>query len=132
MICGRLRQFEATGQARVVEKEVSSLAGQYRLPSGIGSQVQSLKRTGSATRFGSSTRDNASKVYISAEHEKGSVGLASPGPCTAVQVLICFTCQSAIAGAAQWPIAMGETDADRVDTAAAALRLDLARLAVTK
>ena len=66
----------------------SKTPGQYRLPGGIGSQVLSLKRTGSATRFGSSTRDNASKVYISAEHEKGSVGLASPGPCTAVQVSV--------------------------------------------
>lgn len=86
--------------------EVPSLAGQYRLPGSIGSQVLSLKRTGSATRFGSSTRDNASKVYISAEHEKGFVGLASPGPCTAMHVPIGGTYCSAIADAARLPVTM--------------------------
>ena len=56
------------------------------LPGGIGSQVLSLKRSASAAKFGSSTRDGAGKVYISAEHEKGFVGNSSPGPCTAAQV----------------------------------------------
>ena len=79
------------GAKRVNADGCGGLAGQYRLPGGIGSQVLSPKRTGSATRFGSSTRDSASKVYISAEHEKGFVGLASPGPCTAVQVLLHMT-----------------------------------------
>ena len=49
----------------------------------------SLKRSGSAAKFGSSTRDGAGKVYISAEHEKGFVGNSSPGPCTAAQVKRC-------------------------------------------
>ena len=62
------------------------LAGRYQLPGGLGKQVLGPKRSAATAKFGSSTRDGANKVFISAEHDKTSCGLASPGPGTANQV----------------------------------------------
>lgn len=37
-------------------------------------------------KFGTSTRDQDAKVFISLEHEKGAFGTQSPGPVTAAPV----------------------------------------------
>ncbi|CAG9460053.1 unnamed protein product [Pedinophyceae sp. YPF-701] len=59
-------------------------AGQYRNASAVGRQALSTKKTLPTCRFGTSTRDKANKIFISAEHEKDSFGELSPGPTTAM------------------------------------------------
>ncbi|KAL4853952.1 Cytosolic endo-beta-N-acetylglucosaminidase 2 [Chlorella vulgaris] len=64
-------------------------AGAYNLPSSIGNKTDksaasaSTLRNSPTIRFGTSTRDQDAKVFISQEHEKGSYGSCSPGPITA-------------------------------------------------
>ncbi|EFN54696.1 hypothetical protein CHLNCDRAFT_53027 [Chlorella variabilis] len=64
-------------------------AGAYNVPSSIGGQADkaavaaSTLRNSPTIRFGTSTRDQDAKVFISQEHEKGSYGSCSPGPVTA-------------------------------------------------
>ncbi|PRW45654.1 histidine triad (HIT) [Chlorella sorokiniana] len=56
-------------------------AGAYTVPSTIGGSP--VKRNSPTVKFGSGTRDQANRLFISAEHEKGSFGTCSPGPVTA-------------------------------------------------
>ncbi len=44
-------------------------------------QIVSLRKNVPRIGFGTSDRDDALKVFISAEHEKGCYGRESPGPC---------------------------------------------------
>lgn len=46
-----------------------------------GEQLVSQRKTAPRTRFGTSHRDAALKIFISHEHEKGAYGRESPGPC---------------------------------------------------
>jgi len=55
-------------------------AGQYNTIGSVGPQAESKKGNIPRFSFGSSNRDQRAKVYISADHEKGSYGMASPGP----------------------------------------------------
>mmetsp|Transcript_28520 Transcript_28520/g.54422 ORF Transcript_28520/g.54422 Transcript_28520/m.54422 type:complete len:302 (+) Transcript_28520:302-1207(+) len=55
-------------------------AGQYNAINSVGKQPDSKKSTLPRYSFGSSKREHRAKVYISAEHEKCSHGMASPGP----------------------------------------------------
>eukprot|EP00240_Pyramimonas_obovata_P016216 CAMPEP_0118932362 /NCGR_PEP_ID=MMETSP1169-20130426/10006_1 /TAXON_ID=36882 /ORGANISM="Pyramimonas obovata, Strain CCMP722" /LENGTH=302 /DNA_ID=CAMNT_0006875011 /DNA_START=144 /DNA_END=1052 /DNA_ORIENTATION=+ len=55
-------------------------AGQYNTIGSVGPQAESRKGNIPRFSFGSSNRDHRAKVYISADHEKGSFGLGSPGP----------------------------------------------------
>jgi len=55
-------------------------AGAYVQTVAIGKQPNSRNQTMPKYGFGSSTRDNASKVFISKTHEKSSGGKEGPGP----------------------------------------------------
>ncbi|KAL2642937.1 hypothetical protein R1flu_010524 [Riccia fluitans] len=56
--------------------------GEYELKGSIGKQNEAYRDTLPAFQFGSATRDNANKVFISMEHDKINYGLQSPGPAT--------------------------------------------------
>jgi hypothetical protein len=58
-------------------------AGTYKLPDSVGRQVQTRKKNAASIGFGTSTRDNCAKVFISNEHGKASANAVSPGPVTA-------------------------------------------------
>jgi hypothetical protein len=64
-----------------VAKEIPG-AGQYKVDGAVGKQTLSIKKTLPTARIGTSTRDKADKVFISAEHEKAQYGKITPGPCT--------------------------------------------------
>lgn len=55
-------------------------AGQYNATASVGRQTESKKANCPKYGFGSSKREHRAKVYISAEHEKSSHGMGSPGP----------------------------------------------------
>ncbi|CAD7699537.1 unnamed protein product, partial [Ostreobium quekettii] len=55
-------------------------AGAYKNPSGVGRQVDSTRDTAPRTAFGTSSRDDIAKVFISTDHEKVNFGNDSPGP----------------------------------------------------
>lgn len=61
------------------------LAGQYNVPTGLGRQVYSTKKSSCGVRFGSAARDAAQKIYLSPEHDRAVGGGASPGPTTSNQ-----------------------------------------------
>eukprot|EP00798_Chlamydomonas_sp_ICE-L_P016024 gene16024-22162_t len=48
----------------------------------VGKQPNSTKRTQQNAKIGTSTRDGASKVFVSKEHEKSQHGRNTPGPTT--------------------------------------------------
>lgn len=50
-------------------------------PRPTGEQLVSRRKTAPRIRFGTSDRDDALKIFISPEHEKGAFGRESPGPC---------------------------------------------------
>ena len=54
--------------------------GTYSRPSSFGKQQESTKFTATDTVFGSSTRDNSSRMFLSHEHAKVNYGKCSPGP----------------------------------------------------
>ena len=54
--------------------------GTYSRPSSFGKQQESTKFTAVENMFGSSTRDNSSRMFISHEHAKVNYGKCSPGP----------------------------------------------------
>jgi hypothetical protein len=54
--------------------------GSYAMTASVGKQ--STRESAPIFGFGSSTRENQAKVYMSPEHEKGNFGRGSPGPCT--------------------------------------------------
>lgn len=54
--------------------------GTYSRPSSFGKQQESTKFTATDTMFGSSTRDNSSRMFLSHEHAKVNYGKCSPGP----------------------------------------------------
>ncbi len=62
-------------------------AGAYnpRTQDTLGRQLLSTRRSSATVRFGTSTRDQAARVAISKEHDKGGAGRDSPGPGTAGQ-----------------------------------------------
>lgn len=55
-------------------------AGEYKTTSSVGKQVDSTKQTAAKASFGSCSRDDMGKVFISTDHEKINFGLESPGP----------------------------------------------------
>lgn len=57
-------------------------AGEYDQGGACGRQQLSSKKSLPLYSFGSATRDQAGKVYITREHEKGQKGDSSPGPVT--------------------------------------------------
>lgn len=63
---------------------MTSAAGQYNVPAGLGRQVHSTKKSAGGVRFGSAGRDAAQKIYLSPEHDRagGGGGSSSPGPTT--------------------------------------------------
>jgi len=52
----------------------------YTKPSGVGLQSDSTKRSAPLPGFGTSTRENAAKVFLTPAHEKVNFGKVSPGP----------------------------------------------------
>lgn len=56
--------------------------GDYALGKSCGKQTNSAKKSLPLYSFGHSTRDGAQRVYISADHEKATCGVDSPGPTT--------------------------------------------------
>lgn len=58
-------------------------AGQYEMTSTLGKQAVSRKATLPAFSFGSSTRDQQERRFLTKDHEKSSYGKGSPGPGTA-------------------------------------------------
>jgi len=56
--------------------------GAYSAHASVGPQIASTKASSPMPGFGSSTRAHQDKVYLSPDHEKSYVGLASPGPAT--------------------------------------------------
>lgn len=58
-------------------------AGQYTIGGSSGKQVFSTKKSAPTINFGSSTRDQTKKMFISVDHEKSNYGECSPGPTTA-------------------------------------------------
>jgi hypothetical protein len=67
-------------------------AGDYNQVGACGQQQLSSKKTLPLYSFGSATRDQAGKVYLTREHEKGQKGDSSPGPVTAHTVRPLSTC----------------------------------------
>lgn len=70
-------------------------AGEYKDEQpACGKQALSKKKSLPLYSFGTSDRDQARKVYMSREHEKGQKGDFSPGPTTAQQVCrsACWEC----------------------------------------
>lgn len=61
-------------------------AGDYNQGPACGRQQVSTKKSLPLYSFGASTRDQAGRVYLTREHEKGQVGASSPGPTTAAGV----------------------------------------------
>jgi hypothetical protein len=62
-------------------------AGEYVKDSNAcGKQPLSMKKSMPLYSFGTSDRDQAAKLFLSKEHEKGQKGSMSPGPTTAEQV----------------------------------------------
>lgn len=56
--------------------------GEHALPDGVGKQVVSTKTSEPTAPFGTATRAQTSKMFISKEHDKrGSDGALGPGPC---------------------------------------------------
>jgi len=52
----------------------------YESPSSVGAQVASTRHSAPLPGFGTSTRENMTKVFLTPAHEKVSFGKASPGP----------------------------------------------------
>ena len=62
-------------------------AGEYVKDSNAcGKQPLSVKKSMPLYSFGTSDRDQAAKMFLSKEHEKGQSGNMSPGPTTAQMV----------------------------------------------
>lgn len=58
-------------------------AGHYKAPDSVGKQYSSRRRNAALPGFGTSTRENCAKVFISHEHGKVAANGVSPGPTTA-------------------------------------------------
>mmetsp|Transcript_15827 Transcript_15827/g.38529 ORF Transcript_15827/g.38529 Transcript_15827/m.38529 type:complete len:301 (-) Transcript_15827:345-1247(-) len=56
--------------------------GSYATISCLGQQFMSNKESASRTKFGTSSRQQQEKVYITAEHERAMIGMHSPAPNT--------------------------------------------------
>ena len=54
--------------------------GAYKMPSSLSRQFVSTKKSAASPRFGSSTRDNTQKLFMTTAHEKIHYGRHSPGP----------------------------------------------------
>ncbi|KAL4447748.1 hypothetical protein ABPG75_004967 [Micractinium tetrahymenae] len=54
--------------------------GAYKLKPVMGDTVESTRSSAPRMKFGSGTRDQANRLFISADHEKCQVGVDSPGP----------------------------------------------------
>jgi len=52
----------------------------YEQPSSVGNQLVSTRQTAPLPGFGTSTRENMNKVFLTPAHEKVQHGKASPGP----------------------------------------------------
>ena len=75
-ILGKAERFEKDGSAWVPGP------GAYAITPSVGAQVSSKKPSLPRFGFGTSNRDDAAKVYISAEHDALSGGRDAPGPGT--------------------------------------------------
>jgi hypothetical protein len=58
----------------------------YSLPQSVGPQPDSKKVRAPTPGFGASTRDQRAKIFLGADHEKGSFGMQSPGPAAGYQL----------------------------------------------
>lgn len=54
--------------------------GSYKICSGVGTQVESPKKSPEGLVFGRATRDQVEKVFLSLDHDKSNYGKGSPGP----------------------------------------------------
>lgn len=73
-------RFGTSQRADITSKSKAPGAGEYRSMSSVGKQVDSTKQTAGKASFGSSSRDDLGKVFISTDHEKINYGVESPGP----------------------------------------------------
>ena len=78
-VMGKAERFNGKNAAGAVPGP-----GAYTITPAVGNQVSSMKPSLPRFGFGTSTRDNAAKVYISAEHEKVMGSSDAPGPGTYV------------------------------------------------
>ena len=66
--------------------------GAYKMPFSIAAQIVSTKKSAATPSFGSSTRDNQQKLFLTTDHEKIHYGRHSPGP-SIYQATSCFGIQ---------------------------------------
>merc|ERR1711865_1158677 len=54
--------------------------GMYPLPSALGGQITSQHASASKFKFGTATRKQSEKVYLTHSHEREYIGMHSPAP----------------------------------------------------
>ncbi|XP_002994044.2 uncharacterized protein LOC9637080 isoform X2 [Selaginella moellendorffii] len=62
-------------------------AGEYKCVAAIGKQPQSSRLNQPVISFTHSRREQREKIFISVEHERGNVGLESPGPAVNIKLI---------------------------------------------
>ncbi|EFJ22730.1 hypothetical protein SELMODRAFT_416477 [Selaginella moellendorffii] len=62
-------------------------AGEYKSVAAIGKQPQSSRLNQPVISFTHSRREQREKIFISVEHERGNVGLESPGPAVNIKLI---------------------------------------------
>lgn len=77
---GTADRFQKPSADRAKRQTAVPGPGAYAVPSSIGRMVDSTRESAAQFGFGSSTRDHAAKVFLSAEQAKINFGLNSPGP----------------------------------------------------
>lgn len=70
----------------IMEPGWSSPGPIYGRVDGLGTQVDSRRRSAATPGFGASTRDGCAKVFISGRHGKNLYGRGSPGPAASYQL----------------------------------------------
>lgn len=73
-------RFGTSKRAGMAEKTDAPGPGAYKLKPVMGDTVESTRSSAPRMKFGSGTRDQANRLFISADHEKCQVGVDSPGP----------------------------------------------------
>lgn len=77
---GTADRFQKPSADRAKRQTAVPGPGAYSAPSSIGRMVDSTHESAAQFGFGSSNRDHAAKVFLSAEQAKINFGLGSPGP----------------------------------------------------
>jgi len=77
---GTADRFQKPSADRAKRQTAVPGPGAYAAASSIGRMVDSTRESAAQFGFGSSTRDHAAKVFLSAEQAKVNFGLNSPGP----------------------------------------------------